>query len=367
MNLELVQLIAIAPSYTRNSSAPTDPPTPRALQRARNMTKDSPIQSHATGDGDASNKPLPAFPTDNNGISDIFPKNLPKPVIRTELPALSERIELTQQLLYCNRLILDAQSSSSPTAASERPTGEPANEPQVDETERAWITAIGQDSIQQDRLRSLVTMVVEAFIKDIFKGSAIIADVVILGPILDRDTYRSLLSCFISKFEQVTILDVALLQGLVQLVECASPGYLEDDDLAKILTVLRRFLEGMHKTSSEHLYQITIAISRLLDVMVIGMVKDVNRMNDHQPLVMALTELKASADPILQFQVDYTLQALRYIPDDESTPQAVLRFGGGVAMAASGVGSACKLDPANLLSSLSVLHQAAMQTFKEPS
>ncbi|KAG9063878.1 hypothetical protein KI688_003992 [Linnemannia hyalina] len=334
---------------------------------ARNMTKDSAIQSHATGDGGASNGPLPALPTDNNdGISDIFPKNLPKPAIRTELPALSERIEVTQQLLYCNRLILDAQSTSSPTAtaASERPIGEPANEPQVGETERAWITAIGQDPIQQDRLRSLVTMVVEAFIKDIFKVSAIIAEVVILGPILDRDTYRTLLSCFISKFEQVTILDVALLQGLVQLIECASPGYIEDDDLTKTLTVLRRCLEGMHKTPSEYLYQITIAISRLLDVMVNGMVKDVNRTNDHQPLVMALTELKASADPILQFQVNYTLQASRYIPDDESTLQAVLRFGGGVAMAVSGVGGVCKLDPANLLSSLSVLHQAAMQTFK---
>ncbi|KAG9063930.1 hypothetical protein KI688_004044 [Linnemannia hyalina] len=69
-------------------------------------------------------------------------------------------------------------------------------------------------------------MVVEAFITDDIKGSAIIAEVDILGPILDRDTYRSLLSCFISKFEQVTILDSNLLQGLIQLIECVSHGSL---------------------------------------------------------------------------------------------------------------------------------------------
>ncbi|KAG9063929.1 hypothetical protein KI688_004043 [Linnemannia hyalina] len=79
---------------------------------------------------------------------------------------------------------------------------------------------------------------------------------------------------------------------------------------------------------------------------------------------MALTELKNSADPVQLFQVDYALQAPRYIIGDESTQQAVLRFGGGVAMAVSGVGSVCKLDPAKLHSSISILHQAAMQTYE---
>ncbi|KAF9143174.1 hypothetical protein BG015_000523, partial [Linnemannia schmuckeri] len=329
------------------------------------MTNDSPVPLLTSAAGDASNKPLPVPPCLDKEISGTFPKNLPKPAIKTNLPSLLGRIEMTHQLVYCNRLILDGQSTSSSIApTTEGSTGESVNELEFDDTERAWIKDIGQNPVQKDHIHSLVTKVVEAFITDNIKATETIAEVVTLGPVLDHNTYRSLLSCFISKFEQDTILDLALLQGLIQLVESASPGYLEHDDLVRTLTVLRRRLEGTYKAPSEHLYQIVIAISRLLDVMVNSVVKDISRTDDHQPLVIALKKLKDTADPILQFQVDYALQASRYIPDDELALQAALRFGGGVAMAVSGVGSICEIDPDSLLSSLGVLHQAAMQTYE---
>ncbi|KAG0277026.1 WD_REPEATS_REGION domain-containing protein, partial [Linnemannia exigua] len=326
----------------------------------------------------SADKPLPTLSTEATGISGVFTEDVPKPAIRTELPGLQDRIEVTQQLLYCNRLIIDGQLMFlSAGSAAKRPSDVPAieeasattdtqesdnnglQEQKVDEAERNWIKAIGLNPIQQEHLRWLVAKVVEEFVKDDLKGSAAIAEVVILGPVLERDIYRSLLSCFIAKFEQDTILDVVLLQGIVQLIEGASPGYLEDDDLVRTLAVLRQRLQGTHKPPSEHVFQLTIAVSRLLDVMVNSKVKDVNSSDDHQPLIASLMELKDNADPILKFQVEYALQASQYIPDDESTLQAVLRFAGGFTMAALEGASVCKLDPANFFSSLKTLRQAA--------
>ncbi|KAF9117417.1 hypothetical protein BGW39_002194, partial [Mortierella sp. 14UC] len=254
-------------------------------------------------------KPLPTPPpSEIKSFVDIFPKNIAKPVIKTVLPNTQERIEATMQLVYCNKLIFDGQSLELGVKGS--------LEQDFDEAEHAWIETAGQNPIQQEHLRWLVVKVVEEFVKDDLKGPALIVEVVILGPVLDRDTYRSLLSCFISKFERDVILDIAILQGLVQLIESASSGYLEGDDLVRTLAVLRRGLEGTHGPSSEHMHQIAFAVARLLDVMVNNMVKDVNRTNDHQPLVAILMELKDTTDPILQFQAEYALQAAQYIPDD---------------------------------------------------
>ncbi|KAG0061039.1 hypothetical protein BGZ90_003754, partial [Linnemannia elongata] len=310
-------------------------------------------------------KPLPTPPTMAKPISDIFQENLTKPVIKADLPALLDRIEVTQQLVYCCRLLNDSHAVISPAGAAESQDSgfDGPNAWETNKAERAWIRAIDQDSIRQDHLRWLVTKVVQEFAKDDIKGSASIKEVVILGPVLDRDTYRSLLSCFIAKFEQDIILDVTLLQGLVQLAECSSPGYLEDDDLVRTLAILRQRLDGTHRPSSELMYQILIAICRLLDVMVNSSVKGVSRLGQHQPLLEVLTELTKTDDPILRFQVDYALQACQYIPDDESILQAVLRFSGGLTMAALGAASVCNLDPANLFNSLDTLRQAAGQAF----
>ncbi|KAF9959349.1 hypothetical protein BGZ72_009811, partial [Mortierella alpina] len=297
----------------------------------------------------------------------------------TGLPKLLDRIEETRQLVYCNRLIrdgllpigpatsdstakeiVDKSQESSPTAFSESA----ANGLQTwkpDEAERKWINVIRQDPIKQEELRWLVTKVVDEFAKDALKGDAIIVEVVLVGPVLDRGTYRNLLSCFIDKFERDALLDVPLLQGLIQLIEGASPGYLNDDDLVKTLAVLRGRLQDIHRPSSEHLYQIVIAISRLLGIMVNGSVSGVNRVEQHQPLLATLRELSDTKDPVLKFQVDYALQALQYIPNDESVWEAVLRFGGGVTITALGLATVGKLDPITLFESLDQLREGAIQ------
>ncbi|KAF9900032.1 hypothetical protein EC991_008017 [Linnemannia zychae] len=284
----------------------------------------------------------PAPSTRMKNISGIFSKDLPKPTIKTDLPGALDRIEVTQQLVYAQRLILDGQSivSSGVTAITERPTSDSTNQNtptaldkkgwMPDRAERAWIKS--QDPMQQHHLQGLVDNVVAEFAKDDLKGSAAIAEVVILGPILDRNTYRRLLNHLVIRFKQDIYFDVPLLQGLVQLIEDASPGYLEHGDLVDTLGILRERLKQLHKPSSEkkdfakdkssftdksagdhalsldhkasfeQLYQITIAISRLLDVMVNNEVKNVDRISVHQSLVAALAELEDITDPILQLQ-----------------------------------------------------------------
>ncbi|KAG0251049.1 hypothetical protein BGZ95_007005, partial [Linnemannia exigua] len=39
-------------------------------------------------------------------VMDVFPDNVPKPVIKIELPLLQERLESTEQLVYCTSLLL---------------------------------------------------------------------------------------------------------------------------------------------------------------------------------------------------------------------------------------------------------------------
>ncbi|KAK3808248.1 MAG: hypothetical protein J3R72DRAFT_481088 [Linnemannia gamsii] len=203
-------------------------------------------------------------------ISGIFSEDLPKPTIKTHLPDALDLIEMTQQLVYTQRLIREGRLVIPPETAaiSATPTTEPIEESQgntitesntpraqgeqewmPNETERIWIGA--QDHIQQYHFCELVKNVVAEFVKDDLKESATIAEVVILGPILDCDTYRTLLNCLIAKCKQDINFNSLLFQGLVQLIEDVSPDYLEHGDLVNTLTVLQESLKRLHKSSSE--------------------------------------------------------------------------------------------------------------------
>ncbi|KAF8943604.1 hypothetical protein BGZ47_005249 [Haplosporangium gracile] len=198
------------------------------------------------------------------------------------------------------------------------------------------------------------------------KGSSTIKEVVLLGPVLNREHYHKLLSCFTDKFDQSVILDVDLLQGLVQLVHCAGPDYLHSDDLVRILTVLRTRLQEAHQQTAKHPcpYYLTLALSRLLDVMVEGKVQDLSRVVDHEPLSALLGQLKKSEDIYLKHQAAYALQALLYIPNDESRRQCVLKHGKNITMGLLGVASVCKLDFSNITEGTGKIYDAAMETIE---
>ncbi|KAG0265725.1 hypothetical protein BGZ95_003237, partial [Linnemannia exigua] len=164
----------------------------------------------------------------------IFLKNVNPATLKTPLPKPRTRIEKTTQLVHCYQLLSIGQSSSSASDSDELEIIP------LDDAQQKWVQL--NDPMEQDHLYWIIEKLVREFMEDDIKNPTAIAEIVLLGPILDRDLYRSLISCFISQFERTGLLDVTLLQGLVQLVECAFVGYLIDEDLVRIATVLSKEL-----------------------------------------------------------------------------------------------------------------------------
>ncbi|KAF9956198.1 hypothetical protein BGZ72_002950, partial [Mortierella alpina] len=284
---------------------------------------------------------------------DIFSVDAaPKPAIRTNLPKMSTSVDKTPQLVFSIRLLIKETSSDSSIVDAE--------ERELNDDDRKNLKALREEPMALDHLRQLTTTMVANFINHAAKDSNTIAEVVLLGPILAQDAFRELLSCFISKFDtDKAILNITALQGMVQLVQSASPGFLQDDDMVRILNILQNRLAGVHKASKDHVYQLVLAVSRLLDVMVEGKVKGLDRKRDHQPLLMVLSDLKnGETDPFLKFQVNYALQTLLYLPDDETRLQATFRYLESIAIASSAVASIFKLDPQGALGAAEHLQAA---------
>ncbi|KAG0073540.1 hypothetical protein BGZ90_011498, partial [Linnemannia elongata] len=160
---------------------------------------------------------LPAVPRLN-----IFLKNMGPPVSLVSPPEIGSRIETTPQLSLCLGLLLngvdtiDQQEDPSHALWS---------------AQLAWLDAMKQDPVEQERLRWLGVRMVEEFAKDISKDSIEIAEMVLIGPVLNNEHYRRLLSAVITAFDQTVLLDVDLLQGLVQLIQSAPSEALLPDDL----------------------------------------------------------------------------------------------------------------------------------------
>ncbi|KAG0352355.1 hypothetical protein BGZ54_002822, partial [Gamsiella multidivaricata] len=266
--------------------------------------------------------------------SGIFPQNVAKPVAKYDLPKSDERIASTPQLVYCLSLLSRASSLSSLSAVE--------IDEALDNTQRTWIQAKAEDADEQERLRLLATKLIAVFIDDELKAPATVTEVVYLAPVLDQGQYRKLLGSFIDGIGQSTLLDFNLLEGLAQMIQSASPGYLHADDLVKILGVLSTRLQDTHQQSTDHLYQLSLTVSHVLDAMADSHVKDLDRERLHAPLVAYLDGLKGSSDPYLVYQAAYAYQALQYVPDDETPMQAVLRRTRVVVKGVSGLVSAVK-------------------------
>ncbi|KAF9138497.1 hypothetical protein BG015_002354 [Linnemannia schmuckeri] len=355
----------------------------------------------------------------------IFPQNLGRPVVQAALPHPGARIDNTAQLVFCNQLLSNHYSSSSPldmSPMSSLPSGLPSQslsdhysssisldmgpipsppsrspndsvdtadvheDNSVDAQEvdplEDWLQTMERDPIEQKRLRWMPTRLVEEFANDVTNKANAIAEVALLGPILDRETYRDLLGCFLSKFERalmlkVVLLDVDLLQGLVQLVQSASPGYLVNDDVVRTLKILQSYLDiakppisdeknsGLldekHSILSDHRVYLTIAVSRVLGVMVEGMVQELDRSMNHSLLRDRLQEFRLFDNPHLRFQVAYAYQALQHIPDGYSALQTIMIFASGLTMAAAGSASGSKIDPQSLVKGIGNIHLAVSQ------
>ncbi|KAG0374856.1 hypothetical protein BGX24_009840 [Mortierella sp. AD032] len=177
---------------------------------------------------------------------------------------------------------------------------------------------------------SLARKLVAEFVKEPTKNSTFINEIAVIAPVLQEEDYHILLRCFLKEFDQSPTLGLELIQGLVHLVQSASPGFLDCNDLVKTLASLGTSLQGTHQQSSLHPYHLTLAVSRVLDVMADHKVQGLNRVDLHEPLSAVLLGLKGSNDPYLMYQACYAFQALQHVPDDETTLQSFLRHSTGM-------------------------------------
>ncbi|KAF9281372.1 Transducin (beta)-like 1 X-linked receptor 1, partial [Linnemannia elongata] len=285
---------------------------------------------------------------------DIFLVDAPKPTVRAPtLDVPRAPMESTLQLVHCARLLLEDQHPSTSRSS-------PTEVDVLDDTGRHWLDAIQEDPLALTRIRWLVSRLDKEFRNDLSLGPEAIFEVVILGPVLCKVDYRDLLSCFIERFDQSALLNASLLQGMTQLLQSAPSGFLTDDDLIHIVSSLRKRLESTHASDRAHVYQLVFAVSKVLEVMVRGEVKDLNRQRHHQSLLAALRNLKGvDNDEFLKFQVSYAYQMSLYLPDDETSFQAFWRYAESVAVGVSAAASDFKLDPMSALAAVEHIQQVA--------
>ncbi|KAG0241497.1 hypothetical protein BGX31_001103 [Mortierella sp. GBA43] len=256
----------------------------------------------------------------------IFTENVRPTTIADKLPQPDERLANTPQLACCLALLKDSHSLDSIL--------EPAA--------RDWLQVVENDEDEQQRLRVLATDVIRTFKKEEIKDAKAVAEVVCLVPVLEKDAFRGLLIEFYNGIDHSGLLEFHQLEGLAQLIQGADPGYLHSDDLVKMLGLLSTRLQNTHKQSPQHMFQLILAASYVLDAMADTHVKGLDRETLHQPLMSYLDSLKGSTDPFIMYQVAYAYQALLCIPDNETLWQATLRRTTKVIKGVSGLVSAVK-------------------------
>jgi len=272
----------------------------------------------------------------------IFLSNLHPPTIAFKPPGPDTRLEDTHQLALCLGLLNNSR--------------------QVDETVDPitfnWLEGIKNDSDEKERLKALATDLIRAFKREEFKDTKVVTEVLYLAPILEKDDFRYLLKEFYSGIEQSSLLDVHQLEGLAQLLQSAGPGQLDADDLVRVLGLLSKRLRGTHKQSTSHLYQLTLAVSHVLDAMADANIEGLDREKMHEPLSTYLEELKGSADTYLVYQSAYAFQALLYVPDNEALWQTILRRTGKLIQGMAGLVTAVRgLDINRFIESLESIQQ----------
>jgi len=188
--------------------------------------------------------------TDITIISEnIFTTNVRPPTIVFNPPDPDSRLNDTIQLATCLGLL---KASYQPDDI-------------LDPATRNWLLLTINEQDEKDRLNTLATDVIRAFKRDEFKDAKSVTEVVYLAPVLENDDFRYLLKEFYSGIDQSGLLDVHQLDGLAHLIQGADPGCLDSDDLVKVLSLLSVRLRDTHQQSTSHIYQLTVAVSHVLD------------------------------------------------------------------------------------------------------
>ncbi|KAK3824830.1 MAG: WD40-repeat-containing domain protein [Benniella sp.] len=243
----------------------------------------------------------------------IFAENKRPPTVEFTLPGRGERLKSTPQLVYCLTSLQAWRSSIYSTL-----------EPAAQNWAHNWAHNLDADEDEMERIESFAPDVVRAFGRCVSNDPKLIAEVACLAPVLDKAVYRDLLGQLYKRIEQSLILDTILLEGLAQVIRYATLGYLEAADLTMMLRLFEERLCDIQEQPMQHVYELVLAVSSVLDAMADANVKDLNYDSLREPLSDYLNGLKAMSDPYLVYQAAYTYQALQHIPDQEPVWQTAL-------------------------------------------
>ncbi|KAG0310748.1 hypothetical protein BGZ99_000169 [Dissophora globulifera] len=274
----------------------------------------------------------------------IFPKDVGPRSLKWTFPAPDGRVADTPQLVSCLGL--------SKHTLDELP------EDALDPTARKWLKDVTENVDEKARLENLATDLIRAFTRDEIKNNKAVSEILCLVPVLCKDDYHFLLNQFTDNIARSSILDLAALQGLAQLVKSASLGHLNSQDLVSILELVSNRLRKTHMQSQDHIFELTVTVSSVLDAMADIKVTGLNRIDLHEPLFAFLRGLMGSNDPCLKYYAAYAFQALLCVPDNESPWQATVRRTTDIVKGISGIVSAGKrLDLNDFMTALLNIQQ----------
>jgi len=251
---------------------------------------------------------------------------MPPPVADLKFPEPDERLNNTVQLVCCLGLLQDTRSPDEI----------------LDPIARKWLQEVMKDADEQERLHTTAKELIRVFKRDEIKDAKVVAEVVCLAPVLNKDAFHDLLREFYSGIDHSGLLNHHQLEGLAQLIQGANLGHLGADDLVKVLGLLSARLRDTHHQSTDNMSQLTMAVSNVLDAMADTKITGLDRQKLHEPLSVYLKELQGSKDSFLVYQAAYAYQALLCVPDNETVWQAAMRRSGKVVQGVAGLVSAVK-------------------------
>ncbi|KAF9907120.1 hypothetical protein EC991_011260 [Linnemannia zychae] len=249
----------------------------------------------------------------------LFSQKADRAPVVYHLPVPGEQLETTHQLAYCLALL-----------------HETIDETRLDPDTLKWRRNTLKNSDELVRMETITRQVVTKFIEDHEKNATIVEEVVQLAQVLHKETSRSLLASFVDTVSNSKLLHLHSMEGLARVIQCAPSGSIDSNDLVDILQVLYTRLQTIHSLSINHLCHLLLALSRVLDVMVVAQVGDVDRVTLHGPLTALLHELESHQNPYVAFQAEYATQALLNVSDNDTIWKAGFRRGWLVLRGAAG-------------------------------
>ncbi|KAF8943603.1 hypothetical protein BGZ47_005248, partial [Haplosporangium gracile] len=249
----------------------------------------------------------------------LFSKKADRESFVYHLPAPGEQLETTRQLAYCFALLQDS-----------------VDETCLDLDTLKWRRNTLKNPDEMIRVETMTRQVVTEFIEDGVKDATVVEEIVQLAQVLHKETSRSLLTSLVDTVSKSKLLHLHAMEGLARVIQGATPGFINSNDLVTIFQLLFMRLQTIHDPSTSHLCRLLHAVSRVLDAMVVAQVGDVDRITLHGPLTARLHEFESNQDHYVAFQAEYATQALLNVSDNDTIWQAGIRRGWLILKGAAG-------------------------------